>query len=103
MDNKSFITLGPGGKLTTLVHHQTRGRFVEHLCPTEVEQQSVTKIIYLVLINLVTPDTRAKHEPFVQQTGLKTVNKAEEPTYLSTNLGTNEKKVLMHWHLNCLH
>ncbi len=30
----------------------------------------MTKIIYLVLINLVTPKARAKHEPFVQQTGL---------------------------------
>jgi len=30
----------------------------------------VTKIIYLILINLVTPKARAKHESFVQQTGL---------------------------------
>jgi hypothetical protein len=30
----------------------------------------VTKIIYLILINLVTPKARAKHEPYVQQTGL---------------------------------
>ncbi len=30
----------------------------------------MTKIIKLVLINLVTPKARAKHEPFVQQTGL---------------------------------
>jgi hypothetical protein len=29
----------------------------------------VTKIIYLILINLVTPKARAKHEPLVQQTG----------------------------------
>jgi hypothetical protein len=29
----------------------------------------VTKIIYRVLINLVTPKARAKHEPLVQQTG----------------------------------
>ncbi len=27
-------------------------------------------MIYLVLINLVTPKARAKHEPFVQQIGL---------------------------------
>jgi hypothetical protein len=26
--------------------------------------------MYLVFINLVTPKARAKHEPFVQQTGL---------------------------------
>jgi hypothetical protein len=31
----------------------------------------VTKIVYLVLINLSTPKARAKHEPFVQQTGLR--------------------------------
>ncbi len=31
----------------------------------------MTKIIYRVLINLVTPKARAKHEPFVQQTGLR--------------------------------
>jgi hypothetical protein len=31
----------------------------------------VTKIIYLVIINMVTPKARAKHEPFVQQTGLR--------------------------------
>jgi hypothetical protein len=36
-----------------------RGGFVEHLSPTKVAQQSVTKIIYLVLINLVTPKARA--------------------------------------------
>jgi hypothetical protein len=30
----------------------------------------VTKIIYIFLKNLVTPKARAKHEPFVQQTGL---------------------------------
>ncbi len=30
----------------------------------------MTKITYLKLINLVTPKARAKHEPFVQQTGL---------------------------------
>ena len=30
----------------------------------------MTKIVYLVLINLVTSKARAKHEPFVQQTGL---------------------------------
>jgi hypothetical protein len=30
----------------------------------------VTKIIYLVFINLVTPKARAKHDPFVQQTDL---------------------------------
>jgi len=47
-----------------------RGGFVEH--PTSVAQQSVTKIIYFVLINLVTPEARAKHEPFVQKTGLRT-------------------------------
>ncbi len=29
----------------------------------------MTKIVYLVLINLVTPKARAKHEPLVQQTG----------------------------------
>ena len=29
----------------------------------------MTKIIYLVLINLVTPKARAKHEPLVQHTG----------------------------------
>ncbi len=32
-------------------------------------KQSVTKVIYLVLTNLVTPKARAKHEPFVQRTG----------------------------------
>jgi hypothetical protein len=42
----------------------------------EVGQQSVTKIIYLVHINLVTPKARAKHEPFVQQTGLSLLNKS---------------------------
>ncbi len=31
----------------------------------------MTKIILLVLINLVTPKARAKHEAFVQQTGLR--------------------------------
>jgi hypothetical protein len=31
----------------------------------------VTKIIYLILLNLVTPKARAKHEPYVQQTGLR--------------------------------
>ncbi len=30
----------------------------------------MTKIIYLILINLVTPKARAKHDPYVQQTGL---------------------------------
>jgi len=34
----------------------------------------VTKIINLVLINLVTLRARAKHEPFVQQTGLWSVD-----------------------------
>jgi hypothetical protein len=30
----------------------------------------VTNIIYLILIHLVTPKARVRHEPFVQQTGL---------------------------------
>jgi len=30
----------------------------------------VTKYIARIVINLVTPKARAKHEPFVQQTGL---------------------------------
>jgi hypothetical protein len=34
------------------------------------------KIIYLVLINLVTPKARAKYEPFVQQTGLWSLSEA---------------------------
>jgi hypothetical protein len=40
----------------------TKGGFVEHLSGTYVPQQSVTKIITLMLINLVTPKARAKHE-----------------------------------------
>ncbi len=40
----------------------TRGGFVEHLSWTSVAQQSVTKIITLIHINLVTPKARAKHE-----------------------------------------
>jgi len=48
-----------------------RGGFVEHLSLTKVAQQSVTKITYLIFMNLVTPKARAKHEPFVQQTGLR--------------------------------
>ncbi len=47
-----------------------RGRFVEHLTPTSVAKESVTKIILLELRNLVTPTARAKHEPFAQQTDL---------------------------------
>jgi len=39
-----------------------RGGFVEHLSGTYVGQQSVIKIIYLILINLDAPKARAKHE-----------------------------------------
>jgi len=42
----------------------------------------VTKMIYLILINLVTPKAQAKHEPLVQQTGL---NKLSEQSLLSLN------------------
>ncbi len=41
----------------------------------------MTKIIYLIHINLVTPKARAKHEVFVQQTGLR--------VRVSTNLAQN--------------
>jgi hypothetical protein len=36
----------------------------------------VTKIIYLILINLVTPKAQAKHEPLVQQTGHSLLDKS---------------------------
>ncbi len=39
-----------------------RGGFVEHLSPTYVTLQSVTKIICLIFTNLVTPKVGAKHE-----------------------------------------
>ncbi len=38
------------------------GGLVEHLCRTYIEQQSVTKIIPLMFINLVTPKAQTKHE-----------------------------------------
>ncbi len=38
------------------------GGFVEHLSKTCAAQQSVTKIIYLIFINLVTPKAAAKRE-----------------------------------------
>ena len=49
----------------------------------------MTKIIYILLINLVTPKARAKHEPFVQQTSLRTA--AETALSLHTLLLANEK------------
>ena len=49
------------------------GGFVEHLSLTSVAQHSVTNIIFLVLINLVTSKAPAKHELFVEQTGLRTL------------------------------
>jgi hypothetical protein len=67
-----------GKKHTSLLF---RGGFVEHLSRTYVAQLSVTKVIYLVLIHLVTPKARAKHEPFVQQTGLRLVILSTEKFY----------------------
>ncbi len=64
----------------------TRGGFVEHLSPTEVAQQSVTKIISLTIINLVTPKARAKHEPSVQQTGLREGKMAEKVEFFNQDL-----------------
>jgi hypothetical protein len=40
----------------------SRGGFVEHLSPTLVAQQSVTKIIFVTMMNLVTHKAGAKHE-----------------------------------------
>jgi hypothetical protein len=37
-----------------------RGGIVEYLSQTSVAQQSGTKIIYLIIINLVTPEAGAK-------------------------------------------
>ncbi len=41
---------------------KARGRFVEQLSLTSVAQQSETKIIYVTIMNLVTPKVGAKHE-----------------------------------------
>jgi len=41
-----------------------RGGFVEHPSWTEAAQQSVTKIISLMYVNLVTPKAGAEHESF---------------------------------------
>jgi hypothetical protein len=48
------------------------GGFVEHLSQIQVAQQSVTKIISLICINLVTPKVGAKNELLfnAQATGL---------------------------------
>ena len=39
-----------------------RGGFVKHLSLTSVAQQSVTKVIYVITMNLVTPKAGAKLE-----------------------------------------
>ncbi len=39
-----------------------KGGFVKHLNLTQAAQQSVTKVISLIFVNLVTPKSRAKHE-----------------------------------------
>jgi hypothetical protein len=45
-------------------------------------------MIYLILINLVTPKARAKHEPYVQQTGLWGLTEWEIPWKLLDPMGT---------------
>jgi hypothetical protein len=52
---------------------QTHLWFVEHLSQTKVAQQSVTKIISLIFINLVTPKVGAKHELFSTNRPLRPV------------------------------
>ncbi len=44
---------------------------MEHLSLIWAEQQSVTKIISKILVNLDTPKAVAKNEDFVQQTGVR--------------------------------
>ncbi len=52
----------------------------------------MTKIIYLILINLVTPKARAKHKPFVQQTGLRRFEKNHPNFQKVAQLVCNMKK-----------
>ncbi len=39
-----------------------RGGFVEHLSRTQVAQQSVTRLKYITITNLVTPKAAIKHD-----------------------------------------
>ncbi len=52
----------------------------------------MTKIISLAFVNLATPKAGAKHEPFVQQTGLSLLNKS---ACLPQSLGVT--KFIMPW------
>ncbi len=46
-----------------------KGGLVEHTSPTLVAQQSVTKNIEIMVINLVTPKAAAKREPLFNKPG----------------------------------
>jgi hypothetical protein len=48
-----------------------RGGFVEHLSLTKVAQQSVTKIIFLTILNLVTPKAGVRRELLLNKVGLR--------------------------------
>jgi hypothetical protein len=51
-----------------------RGGFVEHISQTQVTQQSVTKMKYLLFINLVATKARAKHEPLFNEPASSLLN-----------------------------
>ncbi len=51
------------GQMAKCVHSgYSRGGFVEHLSLTKVAQQSVTKIISVMIMNVFTPKAGAKRE-----------------------------------------
>jgi hypothetical protein len=58
---KCAVQFQLGGDATILFRILSQGGFVEHLSWTSRAQQSVTKFISMIVINLGTPKVAAKH------------------------------------------
>jgi hypothetical protein len=69
-DKRSSLQCQAVKILIKLVLINIRGGFIKHLSPTQVAQQSVTKIISPTIMNLVTPKAGAKHELLFNKSAL---------------------------------
>jgi hypothetical protein len=66
----NFVTRKVGAKHEHLFTQPSSEVSLEHLCQTQVAHQSVTKIITVVIINLVTPKAGTEHELWFKKSAL---------------------------------
>jgi predicted ATPase len=72
-----------------------KGRFVEHLGSTKVTQQSVTKFIAMIFINVLIPKAAAKNRLLLNKLAPGT-EIDQTISYITTEFNYNQKRFILH-------